>query len=160
MLNFQNGESFASGVMDYEFSPIPPDNINNRIILRLKVEDVPALAVIDTGAPYLIIAPCIANRLGLDVDYSLELITIKIGGVKFSGNLFRVGVVLPASEGESQSFEATAFVPTPDQLEKWGNLPTFLGIGSCLDRIRFAIDPSNTKFYFGTLPLNFLDNNS
>jgi hypothetical protein len=87
-----------------------------------------------------------------DMTWLKEQTNISIRGVPYSGNLFRVEVLIPAAEGESQSFEATAFAPVPDQEERWGNLPTFLGIGNCLDRIRFAIDPLNTKFHFGALP--------
>lgn len=152
MLIDQNGDSFTTGMMDYIFNTIPPDNTNNRIILIIKVEEIPTIAVIDTGAPYLIIAPSLANRLDKDNKFSLEKINIEIRGNKFSGNLFRVEVILPASDGESHSFEATAFIPEQEQEEKWGNLPTFLGVASCLDRIRFAIDPGEMKFHFGNLP--------
>lgn len=153
MLFFQNREPFATGVMDYEFRPVTPNDNNNRIILRVKVENVPALAVMDTGAAYLIIAPAVADRLGFDPTVSLERTVINIRGVNFSGNLYRVDVELAASEGMSTTFQATAFVPDADQEEKWGSLPTFLGIESCLERIRFALDPDpdGPKFYFGAL---------
>ncbi|OGO28152.1 MAG: hypothetical protein A2W33_03970 [Chloroflexi bacterium RBG_16_52_11] len=73
-------------------------------------------------------------------------------GDKFYGNLFRVDVLLPAFEGISQQFQATVFVPNPDEEAKWGDRPTFLGMQSCLERVRFAIDPSGNRFYFGSLP--------
>ena len=154
MLFLQNGEPFATGVMDYEFRPLTPIDNNKRIILRINVENVPALGVVDTGAPYLIIAPVVANRLGFDPTVSLERTDITIRGEKFSGNLYRADVELAASEGMSINFQATAFVPNADQEDKWGSLPTFLGIESCLERIRFALDPDPKapKFYFGVLP--------
>jgi hypothetical protein len=152
MLFFQGGEPFAVGVMDYEFRPVIPGDINTRIILRINVESIPALAVMDTGAPYLIIAPAVADRLGFTPDHSLNRTDITIRGEKYSGNLYRVDVELTALEGLSTTFQATAFVPDPDQVDKWGNLPTFLGIESCLERIRFALDPLTSRFYFGALP--------
>jgi len=152
MLIFQNGESFTTGEMEYEFKPVSPDDINNRIILSIKVEGIPAIAVIDTGAPYLIIAPSVANRLDFDNSNSLGNTKLTIRRDTYSGNLFRVGIILPAKEGDGLQFEATAFVPEQRFEETWGNLPTFLGIDSCLDRVRFAIDPCDMKFHFGSVP--------
>jgi len=154
MLFLPNREPFATGVMDYAFRPTDSGENNLRIILRISVENIPALAVLDTGGPYLIIAPDVANRLGFDPEASLKKTEIKIRGVAYTGNLHRVDITLTASEGEGIQFQATAFVPNTDQEEKWGNLPTFLGIENCLERIRFALDPNPDapKFYFGTLP--------
>lgn len=154
MLFLRNGEPFATGVMDYEYHPITPGEINQRIILRITVDDIPALAVLDTGGPYLIVAPAVADRLGFDPNSSLERTNITIRGDKYYGNLHRVDVKLSATEGTSTTFQSTAFVPDVDEEEKWGNLPTFLGIEKCLDRIRFALDPDpdEPKFYFGALP--------
>jgi hypothetical protein len=154
MLFLRNGEPFATGVMDYEFQPINTGEINQRIILRISVEDIPTIAVLDTGGPYLIVAPVVADRLGFDPNSSLERTDITIRGDKFYGNLYRIDVKLTATDGASVTFQATAFVPEADQEEKWGKLPTFLGIESCLERIRFALDPNPEapKFYFGALP--------
>jgi len=154
MLFLQNGETFATGVMEYEYHPINPGGINQRIILRITVDDIPALAVLDTGGPYLIVAPAVADRLGFAPNSSLERTDITIRGDKYYGNLHRVDVKLTAKDGASITFQSTAFVPDASQEEKWGKLPTFLGIENCLDRIRFALDPDpdEPKFYFGALP--------
>jgi hypothetical protein len=154
MLLLPDGVPFATGVMDYEFRPTDTGENNLRIILRITVEDIPALAVLDTGGPYLIIAPFVADRLGFDPEASLGIDSIKIRGVQYSGNLYREDIMLTAKEGASITFQATAFVPDANQEEKWGKLPTFLGIENCLERIRFALDPNPDapKFYFGALP--------
>jgi hypothetical protein len=154
MLFLPDREPFATGVMDYEFRPTATGENNLRIILRITVENIPALAVLDTGGPYLIIAPSVADRLGFDPEASLGIDNITIRGVQYSGNLHRVDITLTASEGAGINFQATAFVPGEDQEEKWGNLPTFLGIEKCLERIRFALDPApdKQKFYFGASP--------
>ncbi len=152
MLHFSNGEVFASGVMEYEYRPIPPDNVNNRILLQIHVEKVPALVAVDTGAPYLILAPDLANRLSIDRNYYPDDTAVYIRGVKFQGSLHRIRVCLPAAEGVEHTFDATAFIPYPDEEEKWGDLPSFLGIEYCLERIRFALDPVDNKFYFGQIP--------
>lgn len=45
--------------------------------------------------------------------------------------------------------DATAFVPTLPSGERWPD-PNFLGLSGFLERIRFAIDPAENAFYFGT----------
>ena len=155
MLFLQNGEAFATGVIGYEFRSVTPTyEHNQRILLSVYIDDFPVLAAIDTGAPYLIITPSLAARFGLEPSAALEKAHITIRGIKFSGTLFRLDVRLDAQEGEGLIFQATAFAPDLDQEDKWGNLPCFLGIESCLDRIRFAIDPHpvEPRFYFGVLP--------
>jgi len=152
MLYLPNGDIFATGVVDYEYRPIPPDLVNHRIILYIFINKFPTLAVIDTGAPYLIIAPTLAKRLDLDPQTSLEKTSLKIRGVSYPGSLYRISVMLTAAKGESQPFDATAFIVDADQEDKWERLPTFLGIEGCLDRIRFAVDPSKDHFYFGAIP--------
>ncbi len=154
MLFLRNGEPFATGVMDYEFRPVTPSDVNRRIILRISVENIPTLAVLDTGAPYLIIAPVVGDRLDFDPNSSIGNHDISIRGDKYHGKLHRVDVQLAAADGTSITFQAPAFVLDAGQEEKWENLPTFLGIESCMERIRFALDPDpeEPKFYFGALP--------
>ncbi len=152
MLVFKNGEAFATGVLEYDFKAASVEDTNARILMRIEVDDIPAVAALDTGAPYLVLAPIIANRLSFDPAISLEPSSIRIRGIKFYGNLYRVEVLLPAFEGESHLFQATAFVPNLEEEVKWGSLPSFLGMQSCLERVRFAIDPGESKFYFGALP--------
>jgi hypothetical protein len=112
----------------------------------------------DTGAPFLIIEPAVADRLGLDPEHNSGDTTVKIRGDRFQGYLERVDIQLPALSGTSIKFEATAFILKPTDVEKWDDLPTFLGIESCLENIRFALDPTpgEFKFYFGYLPERLL----
>jgi hypothetical protein len=65
-----------------------------------------------------------------------------------SGDLYRLPLRLIASEGNAIEIQATAIVPDLNQ-DHWRDAPTFLGFRDCLDRLRFAIDPSEEKFYFG-----------
>jgi hypothetical protein len=56
---------------------------------------------------------------------------------------------LAADEGDSIDVEITAFVPVS---EEWpANLPSFVGLTGCMDRMRIAIDPGTELFYFGAL---------
>ena len=68
-------------------------------------------------------------------------ISTRLGG--FSGRLERTRISIVADEGESLNVEATVWV-SPD----WPG-HSFLGYGGLLERIRFAVDPSDNTFYFG-----------
>ncbi len=152
MLFLSGGIPFASGVMEYLYNPIPPDDITRRILIKILIEKEPAIAVLHTGAPYLILTPEITDRLNYSSDNCLEQTIIRIRGDRFSGGLNRLEVRLIADTGESLAFEPLVFIPDPNQDERWNNLPLFIGIDRCLERIRFALDPLETKFYFGAIP--------
>jgi hypothetical protein len=154
MLRLQNGEPFATGVMDYEFRPVTPADNNQRIILRIDVGNIPVLAALDTGGPFFIVSPGTADQLEIDPSFILSRTTIKIRGCEYKGYLTRIDIRLPAKAGNSLIFQPTTFVVNADQQEKWGDLPNFIGIESCLERIRFAIDPKpdESLFYFGDIP--------
>ncbi len=72
-------------------------------------------------------------------------------GVIVHGRLHRVNLTLFAEEGESFTLEATAFVPNPGDEEIWEDIPCILGLFGCLERARFAVDPSTETFYFGPI---------
>jgi hypothetical protein len=56
-----------------------------------------------------------------------------------------------AEEGQPLTVEATVFVPELKPYQEWGDFPSIIGLNTCLERLRFAIDPSQDKFYFGAL---------
>ncbi|MBN1484372.1 MAG: hypothetical protein JXA37_06580 [Chloroflexia bacterium] len=68
----------------------------------------------------------------------------------YQGELHRLSLVLKAQDGESVALEVTAFLPRLRPGETW-NLPPFLGLRGCLERLRFAVDPASDTFYFGAL---------
>ncbi len=68
------------------------------------------------------------------------------------GYLHRLNMAFEATQGESLSLVATAFVPDPEWEESWGETPSFIGLTGCLERLRFAVDPGSDAFYFGPLP--------
>jgi hypothetical protein len=152
MLYTQHNTPFTTGSIKYLYEAIPPDTRNLRVILSIWIEGVETTAVIDTGAPYLVVHPRIAMMIGLSPLIAEDVIKLEVRGVKYRGGLHRLKVGFFAEEGENVSFEATAFVPEVSH-DTWSEqgLPTFLGIGQCLDRIRFAFDPGDDRFYFGNL---------
>ncbi|HEY4815456.1 MAG TPA: hypothetical protein VIH58_12295 [Chthoniobacterales bacterium] len=89
--------------------------------------------------------------LTLDPADALQSLDILIRGMWVKGGLHRLELVLLASEGDSLSMEATAFVP--DAALNFGiSHPFFIGYIGCLECVRFAIDAHTEKFYFEPVP--------
>lgn len=155
LLSFTDGEaSFATGALRYSYAPVPGRaDITPRIMIEVEIEGEQEPAVLDTGAPYLICSPALAERLWLDPEDALEATIIRIQGVPLRGRVHRANFVLQAQEGNGLDFQATAFVPDVDQNLPANFLPiSFLGLHGCLERVRFAVDPSSETFYFGRHP--------
>ncbi|MEW5986557.1 MAG: hypothetical protein AB1791_07995 [Chloroflexota bacterium] len=148
---FSNGEPFATGLADYTYHSPTPRELEPRLILQIAFEGFEAAAILDTGAPYVICAPAVARQVGFAPTGSLGQIRLLVRGASVSGRLYRSTVTFPAILGVDLSVDATVFVPDPDWEESWGDLPSFIGLGGCLERMRFAIDPGSDTFYFGPL---------
>lgn len=149
LLQFSGGEPFATGAIRYDYRPATKNETTNRMIMQVGVENILAEAVVDTGAPYPVIAPRIAREVGLDRVTPLEREVMLIRGIRMEGGIVRLNMTLPADVGEDLTVDATAFIP--DREEYWGNFPSFIGQIGFLERIRYAVDPANDTFYFGLL---------
>ena len=149
LLVFANGETFATGGIKYEYRPATPRETTNRIILEVQIEGVTTQAVVDTGAPYVICAPTIAERAGVDSTLALARQTMLVRGMRLEGFVVRLNMTLKAEIGEDLTVDATVFVP--EVPEYWGDFPSFIGLTGFLERIRFAVDPNEDMFYFGQL---------
>jgi len=105
----------------------------------------PVLAALDTGAPWCVFEPEIADAIGL-LDPVEVPARLRAWSGEWDGHLKRVLVTIPADDGEGESLEveATVFV-CPD----WPAGMNFLGYSGLLERIRFAIDSQENFFYFG-----------
>jgi predicted aspartyl protease len=150
MLFFGDRTPFATGMMEYQYRPVTEQEGNTRLMLRVELDELAVLAVVDTGAPYVVLAPQFADLLQLNPDNALEDVQLKIRGIDYRGHIHRVPLQFSASEGTSLRIEATVFIPEVGE-EAWGSLPSFLGMMGCLERLRFAIDPTTDTFYFGSL---------
>ena len=148
MLFHAGGVPFSTGKTNYDYKPISPHGEDNRIILRVEIEQVVTSAVIDTAASYAIVEPNVAQIIQPNPAASIGGATVMIRGIKFKGHLYRLNLTIPAVEGEGMLREVTAFVPDPGE-EGWGDLPSFLGMPGCLEFMRFAVDPDTDSFYFG-----------
>lgn len=149
LLFFANGETFAGGATGYEYRPVTATETTNRIILEVEIQGVPTIAVVDTGAPYVICAPNIADDAGVSLASALERKTMLIRGMRLEGFLVRLNIRLVAREGEDLDVDSTVFVPEVEEF--WGDFPSFIGLTGFLERMRFGIDPSTDTFYFGQL---------
>jgi len=148
-LIFANGESFATGSLQYSYGPATPGETTNRIIVPVEIDGAFTNAVVDTGAPYVICEPRIARQIGFNRASALGRDRLLIRGMRLDGSITRFNMTLRATSGRDLDVGATAFVP--DVEEFWGNLPSFIGLMGFLERIRFAVDPSIDTFYFGKL---------
>src|SRR5436309_7792153 len=82
---------------------------------RLTIE-----AVVDTGAPWCILDPNLAELIHDQiVAEETTFTTLAIRGVVYTGRLIRVRVGVQVDAGESPEIEATMFVPTLDSDESW-----------------------------------------
>jgi hypothetical protein len=150
-LAFASGEPFATGGVGYQMTG---GRAQTHLTIKVEIAGCQTEAIIDTGAPYLICSPVLAEQLNLGPADALESLDILIRGTWIRGGLHRLELILSASEGANLSMEATAFVP--DAAGNFGAThPSFIGyIGyiGCLERLRLAIDPHTETFYFGPLP--------
>ena len=145
-----SGEPFATGEAPWTAQFALAGDRLTRLFVEMEVEGLSATAVVDTGGAYLILNPVVAARLRLGRDAMVHTDRLVIRGVAFGGTVYRVPITLPATAGESLTFEATAFVPELEHGETWP-LPSYLGWQGCLDRIRFAVDPADEVVYFGAV---------
>jgi hypothetical protein len=65
-----------------------------------------------------------------------------------------MNLTITAREGDEIVLDATVFVPEVEEGE--GNLPSLLGWQGCLERLRFAIDPSKMRLSVSAPPPNSL----
>ncbi len=144
-LQFLDGSTFCSGSIEYVSKPASAGERINRLFIRFELEGYRLDAVLDTGGAYLILAPEDAVLAGLAPEQGVGQDTLLIRSRRVTGDLHRVVIGIPASDGTGLQAEVTAFVPN-----EW-NLPNFLGWHCCLEWFRFAIDPAAERFYFGSL---------
>ncbi len=145
MLN--NGpEIFTTSVADFlDHDPGRRGDREARIYIAVKVErlEVVVYAMVDTGAPYSIMNPEIAENAGLDLQQG-EKTKIETRFGKIPGWIVRGTILVPAKEGRSVEVDASIFVPESE----WPG-PNFLGYHGFLEGIRFAVSPTEYEFHFG-----------
>lgn len=104
------------------------------------------IGLLDTASTWVVLAKDMLLYSGSDLERSVlsqEKISTPFG--TFRGYLERLPLSITAESGDSLQIEATCFIS-----EDWPG-PPVIGWKGCLERIRFAIDPSLNRFYFGAL---------
>jgi hypothetical protein len=116
-----------------------------RIYVPFRVQgiDVRLVGLLDTGGHFCILSSAVASQIGAVLNDGEEETRLLTAQGLISGKLYRHTIELLAEEGDNLELEATIFV-SPD----WQR-PSILGYTGFLDRMRFAVDPWENRFYFG-----------
>lgn len=144
MLVRQNGAPFCIGRSRFSDRIETSEAQTPKIFVKIEPNSLgmPILAQLDTGSSWSILDPEVARELSLlDGGGMSAKISTRLG--VFDGRLERTQIAILADDGDTLNVEATVFV-SPDWIG--GN---FIGYGGLLERIRFAVDPSDNVFYFG-----------
>jgi len=150
LLQFENGESFATGATSYLYHPARELESTPRIILSIRLRNFKTLSFLDTGGVYVLCSPEIAKEIGLQPGNGISTPRLRWSRGLYSGELFRVPLTFLPTVGTELNIEATVFVPDPGSDWPEG-LPCVLGMMGCLERLRFAVDPATDTFYFGAI---------
>jgi hypothetical protein len=144
------GELFSTGMISCQIRSLDPDRQeNNRILVMVKIEDVPVEAIVDTGGIYCVLHPFVAEMIGFTPSESIGSASVLIRREKRKGSLYSATLRIIAEQGESLEQRVTVMVPDAS-VNEWGDLPTFLGLTGCLEFLRFAVDPLANRFYFAS----------
>lgn len=141
-----NDEEFTSGSATYfeedPFLKSRQTSIHVSIVLNGEVS-IPVFARLDPATPWVVLNSEVNKQIGLRAA-STEIELQTTAGL-MKGSLERFPITLQAEQGEALEIDATLFVCDDWQREN------FLGYSGFIERIRFAVDPSSRKFYFGSL---------
>ncbi len=155
LLNFDNNrDAFSTGAAKYLYKSIrETDTPTPRVIVEIEIDGHEELAALDTGGVYFVCSPILAEKLGYTYDEKQGQ-SINILGSEIWGNLRRLDLKLRHKEGRELRIDATVFVPnlTADKVNPDFMPVSIMGLMGCLERVRFAIDPSEKTFHFGECP--------
>ncbi len=149
LLTLADQSPFATGATGYSYDSGTGGGGSIKVVLDVIVDELPTAAILDTGAPFLVCSPLLAQALQPEASTALGATVMMIRGYLVRGNLHRFTLTMLAELGDDLTLEVTAFVPNAGQLAE--TVPTFLGMQGCLERMRFALDPMSDTFYFGPL---------
>lgn len=100
--------------------------------------------LLDTGSEWVVFSKEFIDDYDIEIDDDTNLqktMFTRFGRIE--GYLNRLLLILIAENGDSLPMEATCFIS-----QDWPG-PPVIGWKGCLERIKFAVDPSIEKFYFG-----------
>lgn len=141
------GRAFTTGVLTYRDED--PDSHRKQasiyIPLNIKQGSAPVtiLAMLDTGAPYLIMGPEEIEAFDLKPAARAAQITMSTRLGSIQGFMDKLSLTIPAENGDSLEFEAAVFAST-----QWTK-GVFVGYMGCMNNINFALQPQSSQFFFG-----------
>jgi hypothetical protein len=146
LLQFTDQTQFASGAASFYNPPGSDDLSKARITVAVEIGGLITTAIVDTGQLYMVLSPELADVIPLGRVEDVGPTELPIEGELVSGRLHRVDLTLfnADADGDDLPLEVLAFVPDSKEPR-----PSFLGLTSCLDAIRFAVDANSERFYFG-----------
>ena len=149
LLNFYDGNVFSCGACRYLSRRV--GSKYERPFLAIEVNGLEINAAVDTGGFFLILDPDIARDCGLVPEDGENFDELELRGQRYRGKMHRVTIKFSAQEGEHLEIDVVAYVPLG-----FYNAPNFLGWPLCLERLRFAFEPSAADprvgwFHFGAL---------
>lgn len=103
------------------------------------------VALLDTAAEWCVLPPHLAGELGMGEPSATPPVRLATRFGPLVGRLDRFRVQFVADGGTSLTVEATWFVS-----QDWPG-PIVIAWKGCLERLRFALDPGDEIFYFGSL---------
>lgn len=113
------------------------------VAVECLIGDFNVSALLDTASQWCILPAAIASSMPDDLtpDGAPDRLRTRLG--TFSGRLVRIPVGFSAEEGDIAEVDATWFASLD-----WPG-PAVVGWKGCLERLRFALDPIEERFYFG-----------
>ena len=153
-LQYADGRHFSRGSSSYFALQAVEGDRTPRIHIEVVIEGQRTTAMLDTGASYLLCSRELSELLDLGSSRLVERnVELRLGGYgALRGNLHEVSIELVAEVGYGIQRYVTAFVPSTESSSGSLRLPdAVVGFWQCMEKLRFAIDPSDDTFYFGDL---------
>lgn len=145
------GDPFCTGSCNYSDHRSRTEQTAPKIYIQARLEGQLFVSAVDTGGVYVLCDPEISEFVDLSKleRYRTDLVKTSFG--KFNGVLYRAELAILAEEGTSVRIDATVFIPDLGEGEKWPFPQLVLGYQGCLERMKFAVDPSTDPgwFHFG-----------
>src|SRR5689334_6508834 len=96
-----DGTPFSSGCCDYICARVTPGESTDRLFLPIQVAGLPTMAVLDTGAAFLVIDPNLLDNIGDSIGERIMRYRLFVRGYEVRGALHRVNLRLHATTGEA-----------------------------------------------------------
>ena len=138
-LEFGGGHISVTGAIHYS-SGVKRSKVVG-LLLHVGINEYPAEVIVDTGAPFLVCTPQLAQAMGVEDLVPLLRANILYRGIWLEGNIYTLTVAFAADDnmGTGISLRVQGFVP--DVVDILDDILPFSSLGwiSCLESIPFAI---------------------